>query len=91
VATLLHRLFWQERVRRFAPLQPRFACTCSRERVSGMLEGLGHGEVQDILAEQGRVEVGCEFCGVKYHFDAIDVAGLFTVRAARHPGSTSVN
>jgi molecular chaperone Hsp33 len=91
VATLLHRLFWQEKLRYFQPLQPRFSCACSRERVSGMLEGLGRDEVQDVLAEQGRVEVGCEFCGLKYHFDAVDVGGLFTAPAVRHPGSPSVN
>ena len=75
---ILHRLFWQESLTRYEPLQPRFACTCSRQRVSGMLRSLGSAEVEQILAEQGRVEVGCEFCGVLYHFDAVDAAQIFT-------------
>ena len=75
---ILHRLFWQESLTRYEPLRPRFACTCSRQRVSGMLRGLGAAEVEQILAEQGRVEVGCEFCGVLYHFDAVDAAQIFT-------------
>jgi molecular chaperone Hsp33 len=33
VDTILHRLFWEEKVIRFEPQSPRFACTCSRERV----------------------------------------------------------
>ncbi len=89
--TLLRRLFWEEDVRRFEPLAPRFACTCSRERVAGMLRGLGREEVDGIIAEQGRAEVGCDFCGQKYHFDAIDVGGLFAPAGQRPPGSDAVN
>lgn len=75
--TLLHRLFWEERVLRFASRQPRFACSCCRERVRSMLIGLGAPEVEGIVAERGEVEVGCEFCGRQYHFDAVDVAQMF--------------
>ncbi len=87
--TLLHRLFWEEDVRRFEPLRPRFACTCSRERVRSMLRGLGRDEVEGILAERGDVEIGCDFCGTQYRFDAVDVGDLFTPAAERPPGSSS--
>ena len=89
--TLLRRLYWEEEVRLFEPLHPRFACTCSRQRVAGMLAGLGRDEVHGIIAERGEVEVGCEFCGLQYRFDAVDAAGLFTPAADRPPGTTSVN
>ncbi len=79
--TILHRLFWDEPLARMVPstgqIQPRFACTCSRERVAGMLRNLGQAEVQDILAEQGQIEVDCDFCGAHYHFDPIDAAAVF--------------
>ena len=87
--TILRRLFWEEDVRRFEPQQgangPNFACSCSRERVANMLRGLGKEEIDSIVAEQGRVEIGCDFCGQLYHFDAIDAEELFTNDAA--PGS----
>ena len=87
--TILHRLFWEEDVRRFEPLQgangPNFACTCSRERVANMLRSLGKEEVDSIVAEQGQVEIGCDFCGQHYHFDPIDAEELFADDAA--PGS----
>jgi molecular chaperone Hsp33 len=93
--TVLHRLFWEEPLRRFEPQQgdgvPRFACNCSRERVGRMLLGLGAEEVRGIVAEQGKVEVGCEFCGRKVRFDAVDVAGLFTPVGAQAPGSKAIN
>ena len=76
--TILRRLFWEEPVQRYEPTQPRFACTCSRERVGQMLKGLGRTEIDEVLAERGDVEIGCEFCGLKYHFDAVDVGSLFT-------------
>jgi molecular chaperone Hsp33 len=89
--TLLRRLFWEEDVRRFAPLAPRFACTCSRERVRSMLRGLGREEVDGIVAERGEVEIGCDFCGTQYRFDAVDVGSLFTPPSERLPGSASFN
>jgi molecular chaperone Hsp33 len=74
---LLRRLFHEEDVRVFEPAPVYFQCTCSRERVSGILRSLGEREVRDVLAEQGHVEVRCEFCNRAYRYDAVDVAGLF--------------
>lgn len=92
--TILRRLFWEEDVRRFDPLTgdegPRFACTCSRERVAGMLRTLGQEEVASVLAEQGQVEVGCDFCGAQYRFDPVDAAQIFLQAAAQPPGSAEM-
>ncbi len=90
VDSILHRLFWEEKVLRFEPVQPRFACTCSRERVANMLHNLGVAEVESILSEQQRVEVGCDFCGAQYRFDAVDAAAIFTQAAAQPPGPSTV-
>jgi len=91
--TILHRLFWEEDVRRFDPQTgedgPHFACTCSRERVGNMLRSLGVEEVESVLAEQGQVEVGCEFCGAQYTFDPVDAAALFTQPLASPPVSAA--
>ncbi len=89
-AKILHRLFWEETVRVFEPQQPRFACTCSRERVRNMLRGLGREESDSILAERGEIEVGCEFCGLQYRFDAVDVGEMFTPPQDQPPASRAV-
>jgi molecular chaperone Hsp33 len=89
--TVLRRLYWEETVTRYEPQTPRFACTCSRQRVRAMLEGLGREEVDSIVAERGHVEVGCEFCGTQYRFDAVDAADVFTPPSDHPPGSAAVN
>jgi molecular chaperone Hsp33 len=92
--TLLRRLFWEETVRRFEPLRgpsgPRFACSCSRTRVAGMLQGLGRVEVDALIAERGQAEVACEFCGAQYRFDAVDIGEVFTLPRDQPPASRAV-
>jgi molecular chaperone Hsp33 len=90
VDTILHRLFWEEKVLRFEPIHPRFACTCSRDRVKGMLLNLGVAEVESILSEQQRVEVGCDFCGAQYRFDPVDAAEIFTAPQDHPPVKPTV-
>ncbi len=91
--TLLRRLYWEEPLQRFAPGNgaPRFECRCSRGRVGRMMVSLGRDEVDGILAEQGRVEVACEFCALQYHFDSVDVGELFTPMRDQIPPTAAIN
>ena len=95
VQTILRRLFWEEQVTLFEPAAsdavPHFACTCSRERVSRMIHSLGAVEAESIIAERGDIEVGCDFCGQQYRFDAVDAAQIFTAAAQTLPGSSSAH
>jgi molecular chaperone Hsp33 len=74
---LLLRLFHEEGIRLLEGQPMRFACGCSREKVEGMLRGLGAAEVRATLAEQGEIEVTCEFCNARYRLDAVDTEALF--------------
>jgi len=85
---VVHRLFWQEPLERYAPMTPRFACSCSRGRTGRMLVTLGRAEVDSILTEQGSVHVTCEFCNAQYSFDAVDVGQLFATGSV-DPGRAS--
>ncbi|VTU26034.1 Heat shock protein 33 [Variovorax sp. PBL-H6] len=91
VETILRRLFWEEKLLRFEPqtgmLGPHFACTCGRERVAQMIRGLGQEEAESILVERGDIEVGCDFCGKQYRFDAVDTAQIFTAPGDQLPAS----
>jgi molecular chaperone Hsp33 len=87
-AQILHRLFNEDDVRLFEPAPVYFRCRCSRERVSGMLLGLGEAETRSILDERGEVEVRCDFCNRAYVFDAVDVAQLFNAGVASDAGGS---
>ena len=94
VETILRRLWWEASLTLFEPLAgdsaPRFSCTCSRERVSKMILGLGIEEAESILAERADIEVGCEFCGLQYRFDPIDAAQIFRVGGDLPPAPDAV-
>jgi molecular chaperone Hsp33 len=90
VETILRRLFWEEKLLRFDPQTPRFACTCSRERVAGMIRSLGRDEAESILAERPEIDVACDFCGQHYRFDAVDAARIFTSPGDQPPVSSAV-
>jgi molecular chaperone Hsp33 len=79
VDDILHRLFWQEPIARYAPANPapRFHCTCSREKVAQTIRSLGQSEAERAIEEQNGIHVNCDFCGQAYEFDVIDAAMLF--------------
>lgn len=79
---LLHRLFHEEDLRIFEPRPVFFRCSCSRDRVVGMLRMLGPDEVRGVIAERGEVEVRCEFCNRRYAFDAVDSEEVFAATVA---------
>ena len=78
--TLLRRLFPEDDVRLFSGRPLRFRCSCTRDRVRNMLITLGEKEVEDIIAEQGGVEVTCEFCNQAYTFDPEECRAWFRSR-----------
>ena len=51
-----------------------------------MITALGVAEAESILTEREHIEVGCEFCGMQYRFDAVDAAQLFTAPESQVPG-----
>lgn len=85
-AEVLYRLFHEEEVRLFEEEPVSFRCSCSRDKVADMLRALGADEVRDILRQEGKVAVGCEFCNQPYEFDAVDAEALFAGVAAT-PGN----
>ncbi|GGI99617.1 33 kDa chaperonin [Shewanella hanedai] len=75
---VLHRLYHQEEVRLFDPVAVTFSCTCSRERSASAIRTVSREEIDSILAETGKIEMGCEYCNSNYSFDSIDVAAIFS-------------
>ena len=75
--TILHRLYHEEEVRVYDPEALRFACTCSKERIGNAIERMGYEELMDVIAEQGKVSVDCQFCLQHYSFNKEQIGDLF--------------
>ncbi len=52
-----------------------FRCQCSKARIEEVLMSLGEKDL-DALVQDGKAEVGCQFCGEKYQFDAAELIAL---------------
>lgn len=70
---LLYRLFHQENLRLFEAKPLVFHCSCSRQRIETSLLSLGKGTLEEIFAEQGKIDTNCEFCHRQYHFSSADI------------------
>ncbi len=88
---VLRRLFHEEGVRLQLAQPLMFACTCSRERVGDMLRSLGRAENDAVLAEQGSIDITCEFCNRHYVFDADDIDAIFSEGSNDLPASTALH
>ena len=77
-AQLLHRLFHEDDLRVYEPEPVEFWCTCSEERTLEMLKTLGQPELESLLAEQGVIEVDCQFCLQQYRFGDDVLQRLFS-------------
>ena len=71
-----------------AALHERIGEASHRERVVGMLRGVGSEEIRSVLAERGSVEVRCDFCNRAYEFDSVDVEQIFAAAHSPAPGGT---
>lgn len=77
IMDMLHRLFHEERLRLYQAEPVSFQCSCSSRKIETTLLALGREEVDDILQQEGQVEVTCEFCNRRFVYDSIDIQQLF--------------
>jgi molecular chaperone Hsp33 len=71
---LLYRLFHTEGVAAARPRALSYGCRCSRQRLSGILEGFAVDEL-DHMAVDGDIVMTCEFCNMEFRFARQDVRG----------------
>lgn len=83
--TLLQRLFHEEDAEVLAERPLAFACSCSRDRVSAMLQALGLNEARAAVDSDGHAKVHCEFCGQSYIFQGPQVEELFSRETVEVP------
>ncbi|HEY4193194.1 MAG TPA: Hsp33 family molecular chaperone [Mesorhizobium sp.] len=65
---LLYRLFHEHGVRAFDGVRVADRCSCSKDKIRGILEGFSAEEIRE-STENGKISVACEFCSTEYQFD----------------------
>ncbi len=73
---VLWRLYHEEEVTVYDPQTVEFKCTCSRERCADALRTLPDEEVDSILADDGEIDMNCDYCGSHYVFNSMDIAEI---------------
>jgi molecular chaperone Hsp33 len=71
---LLYRLFGGEGVVADRPRALAYGCRCSRQRLSGILEGFATDDL-DHMAVDGDIVMTCEFCNCAFRFARDEVRG----------------
>lgn len=74
---IIHRLFWEDDVRVFDPVRPRFLCRCSRQRFENIIRMLGREEVDSIIRQEGKFSIRCQFCGREETFSKEEIQAVF--------------
>lgn len=67
IERLLFRLFHERGVRVYDPQTVFDRCSCSRDKIKGVLDGFSAEEIQASV-EDGEIAVTCEFCSTTYKF-----------------------
>jgi molecular chaperone Hsp33 len=81
---LLYRLFHTEGVAADRPRALAYGCRCSRQRLSGILEGFPEDDL-DHMAVDGGIVMTCEFCNLDFRFDRHEVRGQALGRGNAEP------
>lgn len=69
---LLYRLFHERGVTVYQSQNVHAACRCSTERIAAMLRSFTQQERDDMVGDNGRIGVTCEFCSTYREFDPAD-------------------
>lgn len=81
---MLKRLFLEETIEVYEPESVVFNCSCSEERLANSLVSLGREELRELLEEDGRIDLTCEFCRQAYSFDEARLMQLVLGDEDRH-------
>jgi molecular chaperone Hsp33 len=70
---LLYRLFHERGVRVFEGQAVHEGCRCSHERIVAMMRRFSAQDRRDMVGDDGRIRVTCEFCSRTYDLDPVRI------------------
>lgn len=81
---LLYRLYHQEEVRLFEPQDVTYQCSCSEEKCLSAIAQVETSELKNILEEQGKVSMTCDYCRTTYNFDETKLSMFLNENDQKH-------
>lgn len=73
--TLLYRLFHEDGVRLEGAQALAAVCRCSKDRIATVLQSFPAQERAEMVEDDGKIRVTCEYCSSVYEIDPEEVAG----------------
>ncbi|MFJ5400615.1 Hsp33 family molecular chaperone HslO [Pectobacterium sp. CHL-2024] len=73
---VLYRLYHQEEVTVYEPQDVEFRCHCSRDRCADALMTLSDQEVNEMIEQDGEIDMHCDYCGTHYLFNSLDIRAI---------------
>lgn len=58
-------------------IEPVYECGCNKEKFADSLITLGKKELQDLIEEDGKAEIQCQFCNKKYNFNKDELKEIY--------------
>lgn len=58
--------------------EPRYECSCSKEKMARGLQTIGKEELEKIIEEDKKAETICQFCNKKYEFNEQELKNLIS-------------
>ncbi len=58
--------------------EPRYECSCSKEKMARGLQTIGKEELEKIIEEDKKAETVCQFCNKKYEFSEEELKSLIS-------------
>ncbi|WP_085522357.1 Hsp33 family molecular chaperone HslO [Tuberibacillus sp. Marseille-P3662] len=74
---ILTTLFSKDDVQFIDKMGVTFECTCSKERLSNALLGMGPDELRSMIDEDHGAEASCHFCRTTYHFSESELEDIY--------------
>lgn len=56
---------------------PRYECDCNKDKFKKALISIGKADLKEIIEEDGKAEMVCNFCNAKYNFDKEELENIF--------------
>ena len=58
-------------------IEPVYECGCNKEKFADSLITLGKKELQNLIEEDGKAEIQCQFCNKKYNFNKDELKEIY--------------